>query len=92
MFCGTYREFQRKYKHWPKLMADLVGRHVYMKREITTRGGDTFGVGTIMEVSSVSRGMLHLYEVGDVRPVNLKRGIRQVWKTDVGLLPEKGKT
>lgn len=55
-----YREFQRRHPEFPRLMSELEGKLVKLKRPIETRGGVKFDAGETLQVSHVSAGSLHL--------------------------------
>jgi hypothetical protein len=86
----SYQYFRRRHPEWPKRLGDAMGRQVELRNEITTRGGDVFKAGTLMEITSTHRGKLALQKVGAKSLMERGTYIRQVWLSDVRLLPATG--
>jgi hypothetical protein len=82
----SYRYFQRNNRHWPKRLADAVGRFVRLKKDIETMGGTKFPRGRVMEITSVHRGKLTLRWWK-----NQSQCIRKVWLSDVSLMRKEDK-
>lgn len=74
-------------------LAELHGRHVRLKRELTSGGGSIFGAGTIMEITGKWKG-LELRQVSkcSVCGCGQKRYLHRVDYHLVELLPIEGAT
>lgn len=84
----SYRYFRRRNPDWPERLGDVMWRHVELKKEIQTRGGDVFKAGTLMVIQSTHRGKLSLQLAGTTDLMKRGTYIRQVWLSDVRLMPE----